>query len=379
MHDCGVAGRKFRLDTGSVTPLEWPAAHAVEILTIAQLKQAAATGRVEACVWGQVEALAEKATRDGKPFWELILADAESKLTLRAWSDSPAFAQCAALEARTFLEVSGEFANQGAYGVDAKRWTPRELTAEERDTLLAGRPELRAKQAADFAYLNEMAASVADPRLRGLAQLFFAEFGPRYLRAAAARGNHHARRGGLVEHVAQMLRAALALAEVYPFLNRDLLIAAVIFHDCGKMWENSMPADGFAMPFDERGELLGHITIGIELINALWRKLLAAPEAAPWAALAPASEDVRLHLLHLIASHHGELQFGSPVVPKTPEAWALHYVDNLDAKLEMIQAGYQTARHLAERIQERVWPLPGNLVAPLPHFPVPGIDAAPED
>ncbi len=350
-----------------------------DLFTIAQLKQAAPAGRVDARVWGQVEGLAEKATREGKPFWELTLADAEAKLTLRAWSDSPAFAQCAALEARAFLEVAGEFVHNGAYGLDAKRWTSRELTHEERDTLLAGRPELRAKQEADFAYLNEMAASVTDPRLRGLTRLFFAEFGSRYCRAAAARGNHHARRGGLVEHVAQMLRAALALAAVYPFLNRDLLIAAVIFHDCGKMWENSLPADGFAMPFDERGELLGHITIGIELINALWRKLLATEDAAAWAQLEPASEDVRLHLLHLIASHHGELQFGSPVVPKTPEAWALHYVDNLDAKLEMIQAGYQTARHLADRIQERVWPLPGNLVTPLAAFAPPPAEAPPED
>ena len=354
------------------------APHPVEIFTIAQLKHATLAGRVEARVRGQVDSLAEKATREGKPFWELILADAEAKLTLRAWSDSPAFAQCAALAPRSFLEVSGDFVNNGAYGLDAKRWTSRELTPEERETLLGGSPELRARQAADFAFLTDTVETIADPRLRALGRLFFAEFGPRFGRAAAARGNHHARRGGLVEHVAQMLRSALAIAGAYAFLHRDLLIAGVLFHDCGKMWENALPADGFTMPFDERGELLGHITIGIELINALWRKLLATEEAAGWTALAPASEDVRLHLLHLLAAHHGELQFGSPVVPKTPEAWALHYVDNLDAKLEMIRQGYQTARHLAERIQERAWPLPGNLVSPLAPF-APRADAAPED
>jgi 3'-5' exoribonuclease len=78
--------------------------------------------------------------------------------------------------------------------------------------------------------------------------------------------------------------------------------------------------------------------------------------------------------LHLIAAHHGELQFGSPVPPKTPEAWALHYVDNLDAKLEMLATGYANAKLLGPRIHERVWPLPGNLVAPLPTFV-----ATPED
>ncbi len=347
----------------------------METLTIAQIKRAALEGRVDAAVHGQIEALTKKDTRDGKPFWELTLADAEGKMPLRAWSDAPTFAACEQLAVRDFLEVTGEFAQHGGFGLDAKRWTCRALTDGERDALLAGPPALREKQAADFALINESVALIDDPRLLGMARLFLADYGARLRRSAAARGNHHARRGGLVEHVAQMMRAALAVAAAYPALNRDLLIAGVLFHDAGKLWENALPADGFAMPFDERGELLGHITIGIELVNALWRKLLATSEAAAWNGLQPAGEDVRLHLLHLLAAHHGELQFGSPVVPKTPEAWALHYVDNLDAKMEMITAGYATAKPLAARIQERVWPLPGNLVAPLAKFSPPASDS----
>ncbi len=342
-----------------------------EILPISVLKRRAVAERIEAAVHGQVEALVKKETRDGKPFWELTLADAEAKLTLRAWSDGPAYALCEELAVGAFLEATGEFVHNGTFGLDAKRWTARELSEEERDTLLAGSPELQEKQTADFAFVAESVAAIADPRLHALAQLFLAEYGARFRRAAAARGNHHARRGGLVEHVAQMMRSALAIASAYPLLNRDLLAAGVLFHDAGKLWENSLPADGFVMPFDERGEMLGHITIGIELVNTLWRKLLTTPEAAAFAALQPASEDVRLHLLHLLAAHHGELQFGSPVVPKTPEAWALHYVDNLDAKMEMMTAAYATSRQLAPRIQERVWPLPGNLVAPLEKFTPP--------
>ena len=344
----------------------------MEILTISQVKRAALEGRVDAAVHSQIESLVKKDTKEGKPFWEVTLADAEAKMTLRAWSDAPAFAACAQLAARDFLEVTGEFAHSGGFGLDARRWTCRALTDAERDALLAGPPALRGRQAADFALIEESVASVGDPRLLGLARLFLADYGARFRRSAAARGNHHARRGGLVEHVAQMMRAALALAAAYPALNRDLLIAGVLFHDSGKLWENALPADGFAMPFDERGDLLGHITIGIELVNALWRKLLATPEAGAWADLQPVAEDVRLHLLHLLAAHHGELQFGSPVVPKTPEAWALHYVDNLDAKLEMISAGFASAKSLAPRIRERVWPLPGNLVAPLGKFTPPG-------
>ena len=345
-----------------------------EILPLSVLKQRAIAGRTEAAVHGQVETLVKKETRDGKPFWELVLADAETKITLRAWSDAPAFALCEELSVGAFIEAAGEFVHNGAFGLDAKRWAGRELISEEREALLAGPPELREKQTADYAFIEETTAAILDPRLCVLAGLFLAEYGARFRRAAAARGNHHARRGGLVEHVAQMLRGAMAVADAYPALNRDLLIAGVLFHDAGKLWENSLPADGFAMPFDERGEMLGHITIGIELVNNLWRKVLATDAAAGWAALRPSSEDVRLHLLHLLAAHHGELQFGSPVVPKTPEAWALHYIDNLDAKMEMMTAAYATSRQLAPRIQERVWPLPGNLVAPLEKFSPP--DAA---
>jgi 3'-5' exoribonuclease len=77
---------------------------------------------------------------------------------------------------------------------------------------------------------------------------------------------------------------------------------------------------------------------------------------------------VRIHLLHLIGSHHGDKQLGSPVDPKTPEAMALHYIDNLDARLEMFAAGYTTAKPLAARIFDRVRPLPGNLVKSLEKF-----------
>ncbi len=351
----------------------------MDLHTISSLKRAAQIDRVEARLHAQIDALNRKETRDGKPFFEITLADSEARLTLRAWSDAPAFALCEGLAPGAFLEVNGEFTHGAAFGLEAKRWTCRDLTPEEREALLGGTPALREKQAADFTTITDAVATITDPRLRGLAELFLHDFGDRFRRAAAARGNHHARRGGLVEHTAQMMRSALAIAAAYPALNRDLLIAGVLFHDSGKLWENALPADGFQMPFDERGELLGHITIGIELLNTLWRKLLATDAAAAWPQLLPANEDARLHLLHLVAAHHGELQFGSPVQPKTPEAWALHYVDNLDAKMEMLAMGYAGSKFLAPRIQERAWPLPGNLVTPLrvftptPDEPVPAL------
>jgi 3'-5' exoribonuclease len=122
------------------------------------------------------------------------------------------------------------------------------------------------------------------------------------------------------------------------------------------------------MGFDERGELMGHISIGLELVNSLWRKLMTDQNTRAWEKLTPASEDCRLHLLHLIGAHHGEPQFGSPVSPKTPEAMALNYIDNLDARMEMFAAGYLVAKPIADRIFDRVRPLPGNLVKPLERF-----------
>ncbi len=344
----------------------------LELLTLSALKRAAQAqdgpARTEARFHAQVQNVTEKQTREGKPFREVAVADAETRATLRAWSDSPTFAPCAELEPGAFLEVEGEFQHHPAFGLDARRWSFRLLEPPEIEALLGGPGPLREKQARDYAAIVEFVGSITDPRLRALCEAFLADFGERFRRAAAARTYHHARRGGLVEHVAQMLRAANAVAAVYPALNRDLLLAGTLFHDVGKLWENCPEPRGFGIPYDERGELIGHITLGIEMLNALWRKLLATEEAQAWRELLPGNEDVRNHLLHLIAAHHGELEFGSPVYPKTPEAFALHYLDNLDAKLEMIFAGYGSGAPLASRIIERVRPLPGNLVEPLARF-----------
>ena len=121
--------------------------------------------------------------------------------------------------------------------------------------------------------------AISDPRLRGICELFLKDFGERFRRTAAARNYHHARRGGLVEHTAQMMRVAVALCPLYPQLNLDLLLAGILFHDSGKLWENHLPEDGFTMGFDERGELMGHISIGLELVNSLWRKLQTEEKA----------------------------------------------------------------------------------------------------
>ncbi len=290
----------------------------VSLLSITELRAAAQTARTAARVHGQIYSLLQKETQNRKPYWELILADAETRFVLRAWSDSPSFKLCADLAQGAFLEVTGEFESSPPYGLDAKTWVCRPLDPDEVQSLLAGPASLREKQARDYQYIEDCLGRIADPRLNALCAMFLAELGERFRRTAAARNNHHARRGGLVEHVAQMLRASDALCGAYPILNRNLMTTGVLLHDSGKMWENSLPADGFVMPFDERGEMMGHIAIGMELTNRLWRQLADRPEYEDWKKMTPRIDDLRLHLTHLILAHHGELQFGSPVPPRPP-------------------------------------------------------------
>jgi 3'-5' exoribonuclease len=386
---------------------------------------AAAAGPVSASVHAQLDRVQVKPTKSGSEYLELKLADAGDQFVLRVWGDAPAFPIIRPLPPGSFLAISGDWTS-GQYGLEPRQWTARLLEPEERAALLGGPPALREKQETDFATIGVLVDGMADPRLRALCRLFLEEYGERLRRTGAARDYHHARRGGLVEHVAQMMRSASALAEVYPGTNRDLLLAGVLFHDCGKLWENCYEKEGFAMPYSEPAELLGHISLGIELVNRLWRRLMDSPQAAEWktapsssvaapasassvsppsasdppaaahppasspasssasnpaasAAMEPPTEAVRLHLLHLIGAHHGEYQFGSPVLPRTPEAVLLHHVDNIDAKLEMLADSYATSALLAPNIFERRRPMPGNAVRPLPVFVNPEAAAADHD
>ena len=338
----------------------------MNLMTLTEVRRGAQNGPLTSRVHVQVESATPKLTREQQPYCELSLVDACDRMTLRVWSDHPAYKACSSLTERDFVELTAEF-HQSPYGLDARKWTVRPLTEEEKKELLRGPADLRAKQAIDWEFITQTCSTIVEPRLRVLCDAFLNEWGERFRRTAAARNYHHARRGGLVEHTAQMMRVAKAIAPLYPQLNLDLLVAGILFHDAGKLWETQYSENGFVMAYDEIGELMGHISIGLELVNSLWRRL-SNEHGQEWKNFSPASEDVRIHLLHLIGSHHGEMQFGSPVFPKTPEAMALHYIDNLDARLEMFTAGYGKATPLAGRIFERTRPLPGNLVKSLEKF-----------
>ena len=336
-------------------------------ITIATVKEQSDEIPLVAAIHAQLQSRNLRSTKGGKPYFELVFADSTGQFSLKIWSDSPIYEAAEKLALQTIVRLEAEW-TQNTYGVNPNHLTWHQLDEVAIANFLAGDPQTRAKQAADYAEIQSLCASLSDPRLHTLCEHFLSQMGERFRRTAAAKKNHHARRGGLVEHVAQMMRCAAALCPVYPELNRDLLLTGVLFHDCGKLWENSYPDDGFAQIHSIHGEMLGHIPLGIELVNKLWNDLLASPEAEAWKTLKPTTEMTRLHLLHLIGSHHGQYDFGSPVLPRTPEAFALHYIDNLDAKLEMLHDAYAQATEVAPGIYDRVFPMPTHLVRPLANF-----------
>lgn len=339
-------------------------------VTISQLRQKTSADPLSVSFDAQLERRVERETKGGKPYYEIFLVDGTGEMKLKIWDNKPQFKALETLDDGVLLRFSGEW-TQSQYGIDSAKWDMRLLNESEGKDFLSGDPETRERQDADWADILRMTDGIGDPRLKLVCAEFIDRYGDRFRRTAAARKNHHARRGGLVEHVAQMMRSAQALCTVYQTLNRDLLTAGVLFHDCGKMWENTYPEVGFTQPFNLHGEMLGHIPLGIETANAIWREMMQKQEVEQWGALEPKSSDVHLHLLHLIASHHGTHEWGSPTLPRTPEAMVLHYVDNLDAKFEMMRMGYESQPELAPGIQERQFPLPASLVKPLGGFEMP--------
>lgn len=327
------------------------------------LECAATPDEISGEVFAQILHVQQKTTRGNKPYLEVCIGDAESNFRFKVWDNAPWYTDCLALQTGDVRALSARW-HMGEYGMEVGELTFRPLSPDEEETFWRGSPALRDKQTKDRNDIQALCESMQDPRLRALCLLFFKHFGSLFERAAAARNYHHARRGGLTEHTAGMMRCATQICTAYPQLNRDLLLAGCLFHDCGKLWENNYGEHDFLMPYAEVGEMLGHIAVGIEIVNKLWHELL--PSFKEQNNIHPPADQVRLHLLHLIAAHHGELQFGSPVPPKTPEAFALHCIDNLDAKLEMFRDAYETSPELAPRIRQRKPPLPGNVILPLP-------------
>lgn len=183
----------------------------------------------------------------------------------------------------------------------------------------------------DLDGLRAVLETVENPWIRRLIDAFWADadFVARFTTAAAAKKWHHEYRGGLVRHTFEMCRIGEIMCSLYPDLNRDVLLAGIFLHDIGKLDEMS---HDLVVDYTTAGRLLGHVQMGAEMA------------AAKMNALGDFPDNLRLQILHCILAHHGELQYGSPVVPKTLEAIVLHHIDNLDAQAAAYSRIAQEAR-----------------------------------
>src|ERR1700681_4189058 len=176
--------------------------------------------------------------------------------------------------------------------------------------------------------LADFIATFQNPHLKALVEAFMSDpqIAEAYRNAPAAKTLHHAFIGGLLEHVVSLFHSCDLMCRNYPQINRDLLLTGAFFHDIGKIHELTYNR---SFSYTTRGQLLGHMIIELEMLQA---KLAQMPDF-------PA--ELKILVEHLIISHHGEYEFGSPKLPMFPEALMLHYLDNLDSKMESMRAHFE--------------------------------------
>jgi 3'-5' exoribonuclease len=277
--------------------------------------------------------------RNGREFLDLELTDATASITAKAWSDSQALD--GDYDAHAFVAFRGNvkmYKDRLQVSVtDCRRVTEgdREHGFDE-SNLIPSTPEDIGELWARIKYIY--GHEISNPFLQRLAAETLAVSGPDLKEHPAAKAIHHAYRGGLLEHTVSMAEVALRLCELYDELDRDLVLLGVLFHDLGKLIEiGAMPVNEYTPP----GRLVGHVVMGRDLLRERCDHIEGFPDR------------LRLHLEHLILSHQGRLEYGSPVTPMTAEAITLHFIDNLDSKLAQLRdatraggSGFQWVRGL---------------------------------
>ncbi len=192
-------------------------------------------------------------------------------------------------------------------------------------------PVAKGDRAVMFAEILAYCQQVKTPCLSALLLALFQDekIAALFRRAPAAKGFHHIYIGGLLEHTLSVVRLLDRAADHYAGINRDLLIAGGILHDIGKIFELSYDR---IVEYSDPGRLVGHIVMGVEMVDA---KIATIPDFP---------EQTAMELRHILLSHHGVLEYGSPKRPKTLEALIVHYMDDLDAKVNAFQETIREAR-----------------------------------
>jgi len=257
--------------------------------------------------------------RDGSQYLQLSLGDRTGSLPANVWDDVTAVAEIAAVGSA--VRVSGRLEVSGRYGTELKL---RAICAAEPGTfdlaeLVDGPPRSAAQMEAD---LRELLATVQDRDLRRLLALVFGAESPlwaRYRAAPAAKHFHQAYRHGLLEHSLSVAQAVSAISATFSEINRDVAVTGALLHDIGKL--DAYAFEGSAIEMTDAGKLQGEIPLGYYRVRSLIDGI-AGFDAHTAEALA-----------HIILSHHGSLEHGSPIVPCTREATLVHFCDNLGGRL----------------------------------------------
>jgi 3'-5' exoribonuclease len=270
---------------------------------------------------------------NGKPFLTLILQDQSGEMEARLWDVSEE-------DERTYVpecivKVNGDIQNyRGRNQLRIKQIRPCSqmdsvTLADFLEVAPLTKDEMNSK-------LTQYIFEMKNPNIQRITRYLIKKHAQAFLEFPAATKNHHEFVSGLAYHVVSMLDLAKAIATLYPSLDKDLLYAGIILHDMGKVIELSGP---ISTSYTVEGNLLGHITI---MVNEIGK---AADE------LQIAGEEV-LTLKHMVLSHHGKAEWGSPKPPLIKEAEILHYIDNLDAKMNMLDRALERVKpgEFTERI-----------------------------
>lgn len=258
--------------------------------------------------------------KNGRPYLTLKLMDRTGEVEGRIWDRVDELS--AIFTKDDFVQVSGK----ASIYMGKMQLIVQELDRiEESDVELSDFLPVSARPVAEMvAELTELVEGFNDTDLRKLMQSFLADeaFMAGYTRAPAAKSMHHVYLGGLLEHSLAVAALANDISRRYQDINRDLLVVGALLHDVGKVEELRYQR---SFEYTDVGKLLGHIMIGVELVEEKIRSLEGFPS------------ELAVHLKHLLLSHHGQYEYGSPKRPKTMEAVILHFIDDLDSKINGVR------------------------------------------
>jgi len=263
-------------------------------------------------------------TKAGNPYLNLTLIDKTGEVNGKVWEQAESLAKL--FQKDDFIRIkSTAVTYQNSLQLNISSIT---LLSPSEIDITDFLPQAKNDIEQTFVNLKTIIEEVRNPHLKKLLDLFIADdqFVRLFKISPAAKKLHHVYLGGLLEHTLSVSGLILKICKHYEGLNADLLLTGGILHDIGKIHELTYSR---SFDYSDSGRLIGHITLGVEMIN---EKIRSVPDFP---------QELSIELKHLIISHHGEYQYGSPKRPKTLEALILYYLDDLDAKVEEIQSFVQ--------------------------------------